>query len=528
MKMPCKFTHTIFGLCLTLSLTAQTTQTRQPQRQPGDAEFAAAKNITDTQAQIKEFKRIKAAYPNSELNYEIDRSLLNLVTKNADTFDKLLAAQRDVIDSSKINGRFFLYMDATNLMLNHSKIAEFPKADVLKTVQDYKAQAIPLLNTSEAFERKSGDTSETTLRNYSYWFEIPLTRALVMNGKGQEALLVLEEYGKTITPSADYYMALGDVYQELKRDREALDAYMEAAVARNPAAMAKARTLYTELNGPDANFGTALVERRTHRPFNPPPFKAPESWKGKTVLAEVFTGSECTPCVAAAFAFDALEETYPTQYLAVLKYHLPIPAYDPMMNPATKKRSDYYGRKIITGTPSVILDGVKKPSVGGSRFASQSSFYNAKQAIDALMSAEAGITIKAIARLSGDNVKVDCEFSKVIGNAEYNVVLVQTEEEFMGGNGLAYHNMVVRDMKTTAPSKKASVTFNIVESEKAADAHLAEWAAKASERVRQGSKWPAKRNKIDRNKLKAVIFVQDKKTKRVYNAFVADVPAQQI
>jgi hypothetical protein len=161
--------------------------------------------------------------------------------------------------------------------------------------------------------------------------------------------------------------------------------------------------------------------------------------------------------------------------------------------------------------------------VGGTRFGSLNSFNNAKKEIDAVMCTPADITVSAVAVFSGDDVKVDCEFSKVIKDADYNVVLVQTEEEFKGGNGIAHHNMVVRDFKTAAPSDKVSVTFNIVESEKAADVHIAKWGIKASERVRQASKWPAKRSKIDRGKLKAVVFVQDKKTKQVYNAFVADV-----
>jgi len=525
MRLPFELTHSVFVICLSLGLVAQAQQQQEPP--PEYAEFAAARRITDVQAGIKEFRRLKATYPDSNLNYEFDRNLIELVSKDAVTLDKLLAAQRDVIKSSKMQGRFLLIHSAANMILDHSKIAEFPKADVLKAIQDYKAEAMPLLNVREAYStRGSGELSEGVINAYKNHFEIPLIKALIMNGKAQEAMDVLERYGKSVAHTPEYYMARGDVYRAIKRDKDAMDAYLEAAAAP-PAATAKAKALYVELNGPNADFEAALAQRKAQRPFQPPPFKAPENWNGKTVLAEVFTGSECGPCVAASFAFDALEETYPTKYLAVLKYHLPIPNYDPMINPATKKRDDYYGRKIISGAPTAIIDGVKARGPGGTRFASLDSFNAAKKEIDAVMSAaEAYIRIKATAVLSGDDVKVDCEFSKVIENAEYNVVLVQTEEEFRGGNGILHHNMVVRDLKTVAPSGKACVTFNIPESEKAAEAHLEEWASNVSERVRQGSKWPAKRNKIDRNKLKAVVFVQDKDTKRVYNAFVADVNSQ--
>jgi len=526
MKSHYKVTHAVFGLCLSLGLVAQTPQRQDPP--PEYAEYTNARSITDVQARIKEFRRLKAAYPNSSLIYEIDKNLLDLVTNDAVTLDKLLAAQRDVIKASRMRGRFFLISSAANMILDHKKLADFPKTDVLKAIQDYKAEAIPLLEVREAYSTGSREPSGTALNNYKNLFEIPLVKALIINGKAQEAMDVLERYGKAVSPDAGYYVMLGDVYIALKRDKDALDAYLEAAASIHPVATAKAKALYAELNGPNANFENALEQRKAQRPFQPPPFKAPENWKGKTVLAEVFTGSECGPCVAAAFAFDALEETYPTQYLAVLKYHLPVPNYDPMMNPATKKRDDYYGRGIIGGAPTVILNGVKASGLGGSRFSSSASFYTAKREIDTAMGAAADITINAVAVLNDDNVKVDCEFSKALENAEYNVVLVQTQEEFRGGNGILHHNMVVRDLKTVTPSeRKASVTFNIIESEKAADAHLAEWAEKASERQRQGSKWPAKRNRIDRNNLKAVIFVQDKNTKKVYNAFVADVAIRQ-
>jgi len=81
--------------------------------------------------------------------------------------------------------------------------------------------------------------------------------------------------------------------------------------------------------------------------------------------------------------------------------------------------------------------------------------------------------------------------------------------------------MVVRDFKSVAPAEKATVTFNIAESEKAANAFVTEWAKTATGRNKELS--ATRRHKIDRKKLKAVVFVQDKKTKQVYNAFVAEV-----
>jgi|GEM_PF-338869 len=528
MKTPYTATYAIFGLCLSLALLAQTPQQPQePQRQqpPEQAEYSAALRIRELPERIKEFQRIKAAYPDSEMSYAIDYNLLVSASRNADTFDNLVSAQRDVISASKTRDRFLLLVNAAYLFVEHRKSADFPKPDTLKLIQDYKAEAMQLLDNPETFAKLPEERREMAFKSYKAMFEIPLAKTLVLDGKDLEALEILDGYKKMTAPGADYYILLGDIYQKLNRDRDALSAYLEAAAANHPIALQKAKELNARINGPNANFEAALAQYQMQRPLQPPPFKAPENWNGKTVLAEVFTGSECGPCVAAAFAFDALKESYPIQYLIVLKYHLPVPAYDPMINPATKKRQDFYGRAVIGGTPTAIIDGVKTPSVGGNRLAAQTSFDNAKKEIDPLLGVAAGLTGKAVAVIRGDNVKVDCEFSKVFKNAEYNVVLVQTEEEFKGGNGVSRHNMVVRDLKTVVPSSKVSVTFNIVESEKAADAYITEWGKTASERVKTYSKWPEKRNKIDRTKLKAVVFVQDKNTKQVHNAFVANVTA---
>jgi len=484
-----------------------------------EAQLRAAIRMTNLPAKIKELKRIKAEYPNSGLGYSIDYNLLTAVTRNAASFGEMLAAQKDVIASSGVAGRFLILVNAADMVLNHRE-AYRNSGDVLKTIQSYKAEAKQLLDAPETFAQYQGDHRTNAENSFKNMFEISLAKALLMNGKGREALNVLETYKKSAQPNQAYYMVLGNTYKQLKRDKDALEAYFEAAATGHGAATESAKALYAKMRGSDAGFEKELERRKAERPFVPPPFRAPENWQGKTALAEVFTGSECVPCVAATFAFDALEKSYPTRYLAVLKYHLPIPLYDPMMNPATKKRHEYY-REVVTGTPTAIIDGVASPNVGGYRMATEASFNRAKKEIEVAIAGAAEITLKASAAIKGDVVTVDCEFSKEMEDAEYNVVLVQREENFKGGNSVAQHNMVVRDFKSVPPAEKATVTFNIAESEKAADAYIAEWAKTATGRNKQLSS--TRRSKIDRKQLKAVVFVQDKKTKQVYNAFVAEV-----
>jgi thiol-disulfide isomerase/thioredoxin len=390
----------------------------------------------------------------------------------------------------------------------------------LKAIEGIKAEGLELISNPDIEGQMPEDRRDEWRARVSNIFEIPLAKAQSLNGDGTAALATMEAFGKAQPQNDAYFDALGDIYVNLKRNKDALDAYTKAAVNDERAAD-KARKLYVRLNGSGAvaKFDADLERRQAELPFHPPAFVAPADWKGKTVLAELFTGSECPPCVSVDLAFDGLLESYPAKYLAILEYHLPIPGPDPMMNPATKKREEYYA---VNSTPTVFFDGGSKMTGGGSRAAALASFNRLKKEIDEAMPGEPGVAIKATARLEGDKVTVDCEFSNVIENAEYNVVLVQSAEKHKGGNGIATHKMVVRDIETLKPSERATAAFNLADSEKAADAHLTEYEKTVQAR-RPDFKWPARRNIIDRSGLKVVVFVQDAETKQVHNAFVADV-----
>ena len=103
-----------------------------------------------------------------------------------------------------------------------------------------------------------------------------------------------------------------------------------------------------------------------------PPFK-PTTFAGRkdtsanrVVMMELFTGAQCPPCVAADVAFDALLKAYKPTDLVLVQYHMHIPGSDPMTNPDTIARWDYYRKHYaenIRGVPSSLFNG--KPAGGG-------------------------------------------------------------------------------------------------------------------------------------------------------------------
>ena len=80
---------------------------------------------------------------------------------------------------------------------------------------------------------------------------------------------------------------------------------------------------------------------------------------------ELFTGAQCPPCVAADVAFDALEMAYDPKDLILSQYHMHIPGPDPLTNPASIARWDFYREKYpqnVGGTPTTMFNGSRRPA----------------------------------------------------------------------------------------------------------------------------------------------------------------------
>ncbi len=232
------------------------------------------------------------------------------------------------------------------------------------------------------------------------------------------------------------------------------------------------------------------------------------------MLVELFTGSECPPCVAADLGFDGLIDAYDTKYVAILEYHLHIPRPDPMTNPASLDRAAYYGAR---STPSTFFDGENKLGGGGGRSRSKTKFDQYAEEINSLVFAKPDVQLKVEAVLSGNTVNVNYEADEVLDNVDFNIALVQGEEKYAGVNGIVFHKLVVRDFLNVKAKLKNKAKFNIAKAEDAGEDHLADYEKENSFQFKE------KHFKINSSDLRVVFFVQDKETKKIFNAVVADV-----
>ncbi len=513
--------RTAIVIVLALSIGASSRLAAQGRQAPPPEykELVAASELKDPALRLKEFERLRDAYPNTIYKESIEADILEAKVELADSLDAVLELQQGFLATGNGPARLQKPLAMAVQLLNHPRLESFDRAKVLEVALKYREAALKAAGDPASYEGIPQEQKDMFKSYVLSAFELLAAKAHLNAGDTAQGMAFLEAYRKSGgATGGNYYDVLAGVYESSGKTADAIEAYLSAAADNYTGASDKARALYIKVHGSAAGFEAAREAKLKALPFRPEPFKAPADWKGKAVLAELFTGSECPPCVGADIAFDGLLETIPAKYLAVLVYHLPIPRPDPMMNPATQARQSAYG---VKSTPTVIIDGTNKSLGGGGRGAAEGKFAQYRGVIEPLLAAAPGVSLKARASLAGDTVSIAYDFDKAVPGAEYLLVLVQDEQEHKGSNGLGLHKMVVRDLAMVDPAAPRSASFDLAASEKATDAYLSEFE-KTYTRV-PGFKWDVRRNTISRKGLKVVFFVQEKPAGNVLNAVIADV-----
>jgi len=506
-------TLAIVGIGL-VCLSEPSAQTKE--RVQGYREFLSAMKIEDLPARIGELEKIKAAYPQAKFLVLVENALIKARTEMAEAVEPILELQKSSIQSAVGIGRVLVYYYSSMDILNHSNLDKFDKGRVTRAVLDYCEEGLRVARDPEFMKVVPPDAAKY-LKAHIADLYIPESLAFLNEGQVQKALDLLERFKQEsgLTDKV-YYYALGKTYARLGKDQEALSAYLEAAGENYRDSVESARTLYRKQHGGVQGFDFLLEARERELPFRVLPYKPTTAGMGKTVLAELFTGSECPPCLAADLGFDGLIETYEPKYLAVLEYHLPIPRPDPMMNHAGRLRAQYYG---VNSTPTAFFDGAKKNNGGGVRAAAEEKYRQFSEEINALVSGAPAVKLGVQASLKGDSVVVEFTADKTGPGADFNLALVQTEEKFRGGNGIVFHKMVVREFITLdeAALQAGSFAISLPESEAAAAERVSKYEQEAS------FTFPEKHSRIDGSRLRVVFFAQEKISKKVLNAAVSDV-----
>lgn len=372
-------------------------------------------------------------------------------------------------------------------------------------------------------------------------------KAPILVSLGQDALkkgdLKKAEQNFKQATSGDYegnaaFIGLAEVAEKRKKSKMQLDYLIQAdskgslkKEQRN-----KLEEIYLKVKGSKDGLREILDEN--YRKAYPLPVTvvkfSPSSKRTKrTVLAELFTGSACSPCVTADLSFDALIQRYNPSEVAVMVYHLHIPGPDPMTNPATVARSRFYGG---FGTPTYFINGNDKQTGGGINRKQTSVFYNKiTPKIDAELekNQEADITLSAL--IENQMIKANVDYDGIKGDSKdlkLNIALVEHEISYMGENGIRFHQMVVRELGGdkregfTLKDKSGKIEWQFDLQKLSAE--LKDYLDKYevdTQKMRPEFTFSEKKHELDSKNLAVVAFIQDEKTKNILQSAFFDLTA---
>ncbi|MCS7166183.1 MAG: hypothetical protein RMI91_01550 [Gemmatales bacterium] len=262
--------------------------------------------------------------------------------------------------------------------------------------------------------------------------------------------------------------------------------------------------------------------RREIPPFSVKPVP-PRPEPVRPLVLELFTGTQCPPCVAADVAFDALGQTYPESELILLQYHLHIPRADPLTNPDAINRSEFYQ---VRGTPTAFLNGKPLPGLGGPLSLAEARYKSLMKFIEDQRHNKPLCRIELKVHRQEKNLDIEATVSdhaNLPEKARLILVLVEGEVRYAAPNGVRFHHHVVRafpgGLEGISLGKERThhkVRVNLADLETSLRNYLNDYAREEP--------FPDDEYPLELRKLKIVALVQDMESREIFHAVIAQVP----
>ncbi|MFN0159003.1 MAG: hypothetical protein ACKVRP_13140 [Bacteroidota bacterium] len=370
-------------------------------------------------------------------------------------------------------------------------------------------------------------------------FQLSLALVLAAQEKHQEALMHLRTIEDLVDPyEVRYWTTRGATLEKLGEPHNAAVAYMRGLIPRNDSRLRKALEnvyvrQYGSLDGMEKKLDSL---RQANTVFDHGHYGKPTTPSGKVVLAELFTGAECGPCVSSDVAFDALGEHYPRTALAILEYHVHIPGPDPMTTNESWDRYNWYDGQ---GTPTVVIDGRESIIGGGPKTVAKNRFGVYRFAVQRFEPdmPRVGLTLNIKNKDDSVGVEIQVARTKSTGRVEkpvLHVALAEKSVEYTGANGISRHAFVVRrlfDGAKGAPltlrkaNERVTKQILVADVEQTIRKYLDNPAGQPSwSNRRPFTGWRARPEKLNRSNLAIIVWVQDMSTKEVLQSAYIDVP----
>lgn len=258
--------------------------------------------------------------------------------------------------------------------------------------------------------------------------------------------------------------------------------------------------------------------------FELPEYKGRMAKSDRLVVMELFTSTEADEAVAASVAFDGLLKTFKPSDLVVVQYHFPFGNAEPLSTPEGEDRLKLY-QEGIQGVPGILLNG-KPLQLRGAGAAGAKATYNGLRKLieDALEKpATAKIALTVTKDDKGFTAKASVSDLEKPGDKIFlRFLLVEERIRYVGGNGVRFHQNVVRAMPGGSKGIALTMKSQDVSAAIAPDdirgkltKYLDEFAKKAE--------FSKPDRPMDLKNLKVIAIIQDDATGEVLNATQVDV-----
>jgi hypothetical protein len=487
---------------------------------------------TDPETKIAAIEKWKREFPESNMRDTADLAILHtLATRLPAQQDRIRKIAADLYKRAEEKDKgYTAYIIAgelldANLLFKDAEAYAKKGVEAMSLAKYMKEQ----LDGYEKRKQEPAPPAELQKRFYnSRAFRVAVLGRIEMRlGHTAKGKKLLEEAYAGDNGNGAVLSELGVIAAKAGDDAKALEFLVPAKLSGRASKEASAafEQLYKKQHGGSADGLVAMLDaeyaKRFPNPVKVEPYHATEKRSDRVALAELYTGSGCNPCAAADLAFDAALQRFPRKDLAVLIYHLHIPRPDPMTTTETIDIGKSYE---VNGTPTFLIDG-KKQSGGGPRDLAGATFSRFKRDIEKDLETPAEAHIALEAGRAANIVQVSARVTKVKSESkdlEVGIALVEKEVRYNGENGIRFHAMVVRSVKTVPLAGESyQQSFDVAAISKAIKDHLDDYEAKGHRG--EPFTFSEKKYAIDPDHLAAVVFVHDAKTKHVLQSGYVDL-----
>jgi hypothetical protein len=512
-----------------------------PETPPAVKAFNDANKITDPKAKVVALEKWKKDFPKHAMQQAADANILStLINKLPDQKAQIHKQVKAMVAGATVKQKPQVENQVANQLLDANLFLKDARSYAAKSVASMKEAVYVQDQKDAAAKRKQKDPpSEAELRTRFRELRASrlstLGRVEVKLGHSEQGRKLLEESYQANPNQPAVAGVLGELAAKAGQDGKALDYLVAAKLSGRASAPASTAldTLYRKshdgkLDGFDAMLD-AEYRKRYPNPVHLEHYADTEKRSDRVVLAEVFTGAGCPPCVGADLAFDAASERYSHKDLAILMFHQHIPRPDPMTNLETTARFKFYKGG---GVPTYYIDGYRENDwYGGDRGGAKELYEKFNPTIEKDLEKPAEAHISVAASAAGNKVNVTAIVKGVNSESKdlkLQIVLAETELRYSGENGIRFHPMVVRALGgpkgegfPVSGDNTFQQAFNLDDISAAIKEHLDDYEAKGHRS--EPFKFSEKKYEIEHGNLAVVVFIQDEKTKHVLQAGFVDL-----